>query len=229
VDIDRVVMDSTQAAKDRFVERLREYRESSRLSRAQIARDAGCSASWLKAIDQGVRNPDSRLGQALDRIFATAGEFEGLARQIEAAKIPGWIDKWLQLESRAVHLRYYEPSLLPGIAQTSEYARALLDQEPDLSDDKIDELLSTRMHRQAILARKAGPPIVWILLQETTLRHEVGDCKVMHEALLALAELGDERRNVTIQVVPEDAGKYWLANGFALAKDRQGREAVYVG
>ena len=228
MDIDRVAIESMNAAQDRFAERLRECRLSSGLTREQIARDAGCSGSWLKAIEQGAREPDVNLGQALDRIFAAQGEFEGLARQIKAAEIPSWIGRWLQLESRAAHLRYYEPCVLPGLSQTEGYARALLEEEPDLPEDKIDELLGARMHRQAILTRRAGPPIVWMLIDEAVLRHEVGSRKVMSEALVALAELGERLRNLTIQVVPEDAGKYWLANGFALAKDRQGREAVYL-
>jgi transcriptional regulator with XRE-family HTH domain len=228
MDIDRAVLDGRQTARDRFAERLGEYRVSKRLTRPEIAKEAGCSASWLKAIEQCVREPDINLGQALDRIFGAEGEFEGLARQIEAARIPGWIDKWLQLEAKAALLRYYEPCVLPGLSQTEGYARALLDEEPDLPEDKIDELLGTRMNRQAILSRKTAPPAVWMLMDEAVLRHEVGSRKVMHEALLALAELGEQRRNVTVQVVPEGAGKYWLANGFALAKDRQGREAAYL-
>lgn len=226
MDIDRVAVESMHVARDRFAERLRECRLSSPLTREQIAKQAGCSASWLKAIEQGAREPDIRLGQALDGIFGTDAEFEGVARQVKEAEIPSWIGRWLQLESRAAQLRYYEPCLVPGIVQSPEYARALLEEEPDLDLGKVDELLAARLRRQAILA-KARSPVVWILLDEAVLCHMVGSRKIMHEALGALAELG-EQRNVTIQVIPEDAESYWLANGFALAKDRQGREAVYL-
>jgi transcriptional regulator with XRE-family HTH domain len=226
MDIDRVAMESMYVARDRFAERLRECRLSSRLTREQIAKPAGCSGSWLKAIEQGVREPDVKLGEALDGIFGTDGEFEGLARQIKAAEIPSWIGRWLQLEAKAAQLRYYELGVLPGIIQTSEYAHALLDEEPDLDPGKVDDLLAARLRRQAILT-KAQSPIVWILLDEAVLCHKVGSRKIMHEALIALAERG-EQRNVTIQVVPEDTDSYWLTHAFALAKDRQGREAVYL-
>ena len=62
MDIDRVAIDGMHAAKERFAERLRECRLSSALTREAIAKQAGCSGSWLKAIEQGVRDPDVNLG-----------------------------------------------------------------------------------------------------------------------------------------------------------------------
>jgi hypothetical protein len=59
--------------------------------------------------------------------------------------------------------------LVPGLAQTSDYARALYQawRSAD-NDDELDQMVSARMARQSNLDRPK-PPIMWIVIDEAVL------------------------------------------------------------
>ena len=43
-----------------------------------------------------------------------------------AGPVPSWFESWLEAESAALSLGYWQPIIIPGLFQTAEYARALL-------------------------------------------------------------------------------------------------------
>ena len=127
-----------------------------------------------------------------------------LARRADGP-VPSWFEDWLQAEGEAQSLRIWSPTLVPGLLQTAEYARALfLAEQSDTSDDAIDALVAARLERQAILDR-ADPPDVVVVLDEAILHRLIGSPQVMHDALVHVAELS-KRPNVVVQVVPASNG-----------------------
>ena len=84
------------------------------------------------------------------------GRMAVLARRADGP-VPTWFEDWLRAEGEAQSLRIWSPTLIPGLLQTAEYARALfLAAQSDTSDDAIGALVAARLERQAILDR-AGP------------------------------------------------------------------------
>ena len=69
-------------------------------------------------------------------------------------------------------------TLVPGLLQTAEYARAVLATRPNTSQDKIGDLVAARLARQDVLARE-NPPLLWVLIDEGVLYREVGTAEVM--------------------------------------------------
>jgi Domain of unknown function (DUF5753) len=64
---------------------------------------------------------------------------------------------------------------VPGLLQTEEYARAVLSTRPNSTEADIDELVSGRMERQAVLTREEPPPpLLWVLLGEGVLQPASG-------------------------------------------------------
>jgi hypothetical protein len=117
-------------------------------------------------------------------------------------------------------IRWWEPLLIPGLLQTGDYARAVLGWGPDDGGD-LDERVTARLDRQAILDRES-PPEVWILLGEPVLAYQVGDAAVMRKQIEHLAEMA-ARPQVTIQVVAAGAGAYGgLSGAFAIGTDSTG-------
>jgi hypothetical protein len=57
-----------------------------------------------------------------------------------------------QAEADAHTLRCWAPIVVPGIAQTSGYMRALFEDEGHLLD-RIDELATARIERQSVIGR----------------------------------------------------------------------------
>jgi DNA-binding XRE family transcriptional regulator len=108
----------------------------------------------------------------------------------------------------------YSSSLI-GMIET-DYARAVLSTRPHTSADEIEELVTARLARQALLAR-ADPPLLYVLLDEGVLYRPVGTPEVMAAQMARLADLS-EQTYATLQVIPYSAGAHiGLQGGFAIA------------
>ena len=144
------------------------------------------------------------------------GRLVVLARRADGP-VPTWFEDWLQAEGEAQSLRIWSPTLIPGLLQTAEYARALfLAAQSDTSDDVIGALVAARLGRQAILDR-ADPPDLVVVLDEAVLHRLIGSPQVMHDALVRVAELS-QRPYVVVQVVPASNGaNAGLAGAFDIA------------
>jgi hypothetical protein len=119
--------------------------------------------------------------------------------------------------AKAQSLRIWSPTLIPGLLQTAEYARALfLAAQSDTSDDVIGALVTARLERHAILDR-ADPPDLVVVLDEAVLHRLIGSPQVMHDALVRVAELS-QRPHVVVQVVPAGNGaNAGLSGAFGIA------------
>lgn len=115
---------------------------------------------------------------------------------------------WVGLEAEAESIRFYEVQSVPGLLQTSEYARAVLHahyrSEPPA---QIQRRVELRMARQQLVIEQNNTPI-WSVLDEAVLRRQVGTPELMRSQCHHLAELSEERENITIQILPLDAGVY---------------------
>jgi transcriptional regulator with XRE-family HTH domain len=132
------------------------------------------------------------------------GRMAVLARRADGP-VPTWFEDWLQAEGEAQSLRIWSPTLIPGLLQTAEYARALfLAEQTDTSDDAIDALVAARLERQAILDR-TDPPDVVVVVDEAVLHRLIGSPQVMHDALVQVAELS-QRPYIVVQVIPASNG-----------------------
>lgn len=90
-------------------------------------------------------------------------------------------------------------SLVPGLFQTQEYARAVIG-----SGVEQEWLLAARLARQALLTRP-GAPEVTVLMDELVLSRLIGGPDVMYDQLGHLLRLST-RPNVRIRVIPRNVG-----------------------
>jgi transcriptional regulator with XRE-family HTH domain len=197
------------------------------LSQDELGDQVSYSGSMIGMVENGHRIATRELAIAFDRVFGTPGTFERLQQYVRTVPLPAWFRPWAEIEEMAVQLRLYEHSLVPGLFQTEEYARAVLSEEPNTSEDQVAELVVARLARQAVLTRAGGPPIVWAVIDEAVLDRPVGGVKVMHEQLLYLLHLA-EQPNITVQGMPRVSGAHCcLVGAFAVA-DHDGTSAVYL-
>ncbi|HUY52144.1 MAG TPA: DUF5753 domain-containing protein [Streptosporangiaceae bacterium] len=96
---------------------------------------------------------------------------------------------------------------MPGLLQTADYARAIIRiGRPTSTAAEIDRHVEIRMERQEVLIRDDPPPPRFsVVLSEGALRRPVGGYDVMRQQLEYLTRPRD-RANVTVQVLPFDAG-----------------------
>jgi Domain of unknown function (DUF5753)/Helix-turn-helix domain len=144
--------------------------------------------------------------------------------------LPNWFQSYLGLEAAAALIRTYEVQFVPGLLQTRDYARAVVElghRRAPLSE--VERRVNVRIERQQLLNRTNGVQ-VWVVVDEAALRRPIGGAKVMREQIAALIE-ATELPNVRLQVLPFDAGGHAAAGGaFSILRfpDQDLPDVVYV-
>ncbi len=118
---------------------------------------------------------------------------------IEPDDVPNRRGTLRRLEPEATALVDAEIALMPGLAQTADYAAAVM-KAAGVAPELVKRRVETRVERQSLLSKKNSPKFDMIL-DEAALRKIVGSRAIMVRQLRALLELA-ERPNVRLWVVP---------------------------
>lgn len=123
------------------------------------------------------------------------------------SSVPDPYDEFVSLEAEAVAMAGWECQVVPGLLQTDEYARAVIDAGVDIADPEMaSRRIALRMARQAVLNRE--PPVrLSFVVDESALRREVGGREVLDRQLQRLFE-ASHRPGVEILVLPFEAGAH---------------------
>ncbi|MFC7307998.1 helix-turn-helix domain-containing protein [Streptomyces monticola] len=115
---------------------------------------------------------------------------------------------FISLESQACRLHTLETSVVPGLLQTPDYARAVTRASLDgLPQEQVDSFVEVRLARQDVL--HGDPPLeLSAVLDEAVLRRPVGGYRVMARQLRHLVDLGGGLPQVRLQVLPYAAGAH---------------------
>jgi hypothetical protein len=90
--------------------------------------------------------------------------------------------------------------MIPGLLQTPEYARWIMRAaRPRYVDEDIESDVQSRIDRQDIFNRD-NPPMVWFVIDESTLYRPFGGKEVMRNQLLKLEKMAG-KPSVVIQVM----------------------------
>jgi len=99
----------------------------------------------------------------------------------------------------------YEPSVIPGLFQTQEYARALLKALGN-SEEQVESRLKVRAQRQRLLDSPVRPELNFII-GETAICRPVGGVDVMEGQITHLLELAT-RDGISVLLLPLAAGAH---------------------
>lgn len=130
---------------------------------------------------------------------------------------------YFSFEAAASYLRTFQMAVVPGLLQTEEYARAILQDELRHTGSEADRRWQARQRRQELHDRDT-PPEMSVVLDEAVIRRYVGGSTVMRRQLEELKRWSDEP-HINLQVLPFKAGAHRLMRGpivlleFADAKD----------
>ena len=120
--------------------------------------------------------------------------------------IPEYFDVYIGLEGAATEISWYEAELVPGLLQTEDCARALINADhPDESDEEIGKRVHVRMARQGAIRRVTDPLQLHVLLNESIIRRPLAGHSLWAAQLDHLAQTA-ELPNVSLRVVPFTAG-----------------------
>ena len=121
----------------------------------------------------------------------------------------------------------YECRLVPGLLQSRDYARAVFEGTvPVAPDDQLDDFMDRRMERQRMLFERPTTPFSFIV-EEHVLRRRFGDDARMRGLFDHVLELSAPR-NVTLQIVPLEAGLHACLDGpVRLLETPKGQRLAY--
>ncbi|MET9478952.1 helix-turn-helix transcriptional regulator [Streptomyces sp. NPDC006638] len=204
--------------------RLREQAGMSLESLAGVVRYAKSSLARYETADAMIP-PD--LAERLDAAFGTDGLFVKLYGLARHEIHPDQYRRRMDLEAQAQLIQEFAGSLVPGLVQTEAYARALFQiHNPRATRDEIEELVTARMSRQALLRADPAPDL-YLILDEAVLRRAYGGPATMRDQLARLLALTLTPTSI-VQVLPFEHGGHALASGsLALLTLSNGTQVAY--
>lgn len=223
-----------QTNEEFYGDELRRKRETANLTQADLGDEVVCSPSLIAHFEAGRRTPTLDDAKRLDKVLQTDGFFVRMRRTLGKARFAAHFEQAAEAEQLATFIEEYAVSLVPGILQTENYARAVFRGfQPHNTTSSIDKRVVNRLERARIL-KNPDTPRVWVILNENVIRAQVGGPPVMTEQLRHIAHLGRSGR-VLVQVLPHQAGAHATMNSmvslmrFADAPDLAYVEGLHTG
>ncbi|MFE4381351.1 DUF5753 domain-containing protein [Streptomyces cyaneofuscatus] len=177
-------------------------------SQDRLGDELGYSAAAVSAMETCAQPASDAMLVALKRVLSEGSDvFETARLYMRMERLPEQFQDYALLEQAAISLQLFATNVIHGLFQTEAYARALIGGgHPPLPDERVEELVQLRVARTALFDRDPLP-MIEIVIDESVLHRVIGSEDIMREQLLHLAECA-RRRNVTLLVLPMDAGKY---------------------
>jgi transcriptional regulator with XRE-family HTH domain len=207
-------VDERGSARQALAHELKRLRLLTGLSGRELGRRASISQSKVSRVEAGTALPTApeveRWGRALDApvetvrlLVALAGNAQLEAHSWAAAlhgrkhlqhEIGGW-------EAEATIVRTYQPSVVPGLLQTADYARRVFSFSPRYDEDALAAAVAGRMDRQLAL-HKPGKTFEFVVT-EAALRWRPGPPDVLIAQLDRLMSIST-LDNVVLGLIPLD-------------------------
>ena len=147
--------------------------------------------------------------------------------QQHGSRLPLQLVTYIDHENKAVAISDFQSTVLPGLLQTGDYARALLREAGRVPADEIDDRVAARLARQSVFSRDR-PARFTFYLHEFVLRLPVGGPAVMADQLQHLERMS-LRPCLTLRVVPAALGAHAATAGsFILMEFAEFKPVIYL-
>ena len=194
---------------------LRTLRTAKGLTVEQAAEQLMISPSKVSRMETGHGIATARDIRDLCNLYGVTDKAER-DRMMELAregKQQGWwqsyelaYSTYVGLEAEAVVISAFQSSVVHGLLQTADYARAGHEGTmPRLSPEQIELQIEAKLTRQQILTRGSSPPQFAAILDEAALRRIAGGRQVMAAQLARILDMS-ALPNVSVQVLPFELG-----------------------
>jgi transcriptional regulator with XRE-family HTH domain len=217
-------LDPDRSLWDLIAVEVRRQRELHQLSGSQLADLLECDRSTVSRIENGLRRLSPAYATKLDNLWQAQLLFTRLVRFAYISDTGHWFTSLVEYEARATRIKIWELSVIPGLLQTPDYARAVL--SSGLSRN-VDQDVEKRLARQAAVFDRPNPPHVFVILNWVVLEQVFGDAEIMRAQLAHLIEMS-ERPNISMRVLDKDAGGHIGVNGSFRLLTVDDRDVAYA-
>jgi transcriptional regulator with XRE-family HTH domain len=189
---------------------LRHARKLSSLSLRDVSHQLGLAHSTVGRWESGDSMPAEDDVVALLTVLHVGGaERDEIVALVRDSVQTGWLAAGppgmsqqlaglMECERTARHVTDWAPLVVPGILQTSDYARAIIGRGRD-GDPEVETLVMLRMGRRDVFMRPE-PAEFEALIAEPVLHGGIGGSKVMRDQLRHLLVMG-ELDAITVRLV----------------------------
>jgi transcriptional regulator with XRE-family HTH domain len=229
--------DVAEQGRDWLSRTLRELREKTGQSGSQAARHIDISQSRISRIESGRFIPTEDEVTKLADLYrvpaATRRRLLKAVKDLRAEETPARVvmqrGAWrlqrriADIEENAEEISGFSATIVPGLLQTPDYARAVFADGGEISAEDQDQAVVERVARSAIL--EDGHRQITLIMAEGALRWHAGNPQTMVEQLERLARLAVGGR-LRIGVIPwTHPMKVFALHGFSMYD----RRVVIVG
>jgi transcriptional regulator with XRE-family HTH domain len=200
---------------------LKQVRIDRQVGQRELARRLDIQHARLSHWESGARlAPIEYVAALLQELRVGPAEKDRILELAKNAHEPNWLSTGteglspglagvLDCEQTAQVVTAWAVTTIPGLLQTSDYARAIITAGDTLAnrnpaDNRVDRILLTRMGRRDILTR-ANPVTFLALISERAIREVVGSPAIQADQLRHLLKMANQP-NVSILVVPSGIG-----------------------
>lgn len=224
----RAVTGRSREPRARFAEELRLLRTRRGDSLRALGERLGWDWSLFGKMENGETLGGPEVVQALDQHYGTPGLLLALWELAvsDQTQFRERYRRYMALEAEATSLWHFAVSVLPGLLQTSGYAREVL-AAGGLKGEELEQQVEARMGRRELLEGDDAPPFRTIL-SEAVLRTPLRDAGEWRAQLEYLGEVA-EGSGVTVQVLPFSAGMHGLdSTAMMFLRLPDGRTVAYT-
>ncbi len=197
---------------------LRKLRETKGMTAEEVASRLLVSQSKISRLENGRRSISQRDVRDLCGVYGVEDNrvVDSLMQMAKESRQQGWwhafgdvpYSVYIGLETDAASIRVYESLVVPGLLQTPEYARAVIEgMWPEATQSEVDKRVQVRLKRQERITDSEHPVRYWVVLDEAALRRVAGDESIMSAQLEHLVDRS-AMPHVTLQVLPYTMGAH---------------------
>lgn len=202
----------------RLAAELKRLREDRGLNLDQAAEQSDVKRTSLNRIENAIQKARPPIVRVLLEVYEVTGDQAASLLQLARdADLKGWWSEhsnaltaqyleYISFEAKASSIQDYEASMVPGLLQTFDYARAMATAW-DASPEDAERQAQIRVERQQRLRDEASSLSLWAIVDESAIRRPVGGPDVMAEQLVHL-EAMSKLPNVTLQLIGTEVGAH---------------------
>lgn len=197
---------------------LRRLREERGMTAGQVAKRIHQSRMKISKLENARIRPDlAEVMKILDVLDVTGEPWQDIIRIARDAAEKGWWDTYgdamgdrqrmfADLESGAKTIREYNQFTIPGVLQTPDFIRFMVEMAKAEGEINFapERLTEARLRRQEQLLRRNGPHYE-LILDEVVVRRPTAPEHVMLGQLRSMIEIATRQPRVTVRMLPLNA------------------------
>ncbi|GAA3727740.1 helix-turn-helix domain-containing protein [Salinactinospora qingdaonensis] len=221
---------SPTVRKRRLAAELRRMREAAGYTVDQARKDLRWSTGRLNKMEAGSSRPDpSALKDLMNLYGVTSPERrEAILALGRQSKERGWWDtysdvlpdSYIGFEAEASAISTFQPTVIPGLLQTADYAAMSARIALTRTDAQVDRIVSARLERQQLLDSDDPPEFHAVISEDVLVRLWHTNTSLAQQQVEHLITMAEAPNNtVTIQIHPHTAGMYAATFGAMVILD----------